>query len=488
MSGHDLLKEAACLRTLDEPLPKLSLLKNNKPVVSGSGRLHYDDRKRLVLRVYTDSIVPEDGHGVGKLLYPDERLSTEGETLRGFRLQATGLMRGGGSGYSPGFAESVFTTHEFGLHTEFPIDGYSAEMDGYINSGVEFPTNHKSARTDSSPMMRWLEIEVAGARIDLREENEKVARLRVQTKETNTQKAIALSEAFLNALSFRMGERHRWLVFTIRGERKETTIIRCPSEHEGGWYPPLPRFLPLPEQEQAETDFLQKATAYLADGSHEAVANILDVCALASQTNFPAESLLIGSALEGLADYVLDAHSISPPANDVAEFETLKQAAISALRTDTSVHTDPLFARLASRIGSASLRPSNGHPNAYKQLKRRAKAVLRSNTRTSGHRLLNHVLKHIGKDPFDHHRIVRAAGFLQLTVSDREFTDWESIRHPRAHGDFTVNAADRGSLQTEADQQSCVANLINKFVLALIGYSGPYVDYSSPNYPTSHFP
>ena len=77
---------------------------------------------------------------------------------------------------------------------------------------------------------------------------------------------------------------------------------------------------------------------------------------------------------------------------------------------------------------------------------------------------------------------------LHLSVTAREFAAWESIRHPRAHGDFSINANDRGGMQLEADRQFCVGNVINKFVLALFGYSGPFVDYSTRGFPRRNFP
>jgi hypothetical protein len=81
------------------------------------------------------------------------------------------------------------------------------------------------------------------------------------------------------------------------------------------------------------------------------------------------------------------------------------------------------------------------------------------------------------------HKIARAAALLKLPFSEREFEAWENIRHARAHGDFSISVQNHDKFQSEWADRDCVANLINKFVLALIGYSGPYTDYSSPGYP-----
>ena len=193
-----------------------------------------------------------------------------------------------------------------------------------------------------------------------------------------------------------------------------------------------------------ETSLLEKASAYFADSNHQPVADILHVCRLASLTNFPVESLLLGSAAEGLASYVIElSASTNLPSIDTEQFEKLKQTVIEVLQADPRVCNDASIDKIINGVKGSS-----------------------------PHR----------------HVIRRAAELLGVPLSEVEFSAWKQIRHPRAHGNFAVPPGDRRRLQSEADQQACVANLINKFVLALFGYVGAYVDYSSPGYPVKSFP
>jgi hypothetical protein len=452
MGVHASIQEEVRTGTLSEPIPRLSLFAHGSQIASGSGHLIFGKDQRLMLTVYAESIPSNHSQRLlaGTLVFPDERPLVQGNTLRGFALQAEGLVQEGCRGWDPGFAECVFTTHECTLSTELPIEGWLPELDGYILPVNRFPTNRRSAEGYDNSVFgtgsrwdSWFELESQGTRTGL-EADDNEAHLRVQTTQDSAQTAIASSEAFLHALSFRMGKRHSWLVFTIRGDGKETTVIRCPSDRQGTWYPPLPPFLPDPAQMQTEANLLEKASVYFVNSSHRPVADILDICRLASLTNFPLESLLLGSALEGLASYVIElSPSTKLPSNEAVQFEKLKQTVIQVLQTDSRVCNDPSISRIISRVNGTS---------------------------------------------HDHHVIKEAAKSLGIALSDAEFGAWRKTQHPRAHGNFAVNPGDRRSVQDEANQQACVANLINKFVLALVGYAGTYVDYSSPGYPTRTFP
>lgn len=76
-------------------------------------------------------------------------------------------------------------------------------------------------------------------------------------------------------------------------------------------------------------------------------------------------------------------------------------------------------------------------------------------------------------------------GVLGITQDD--FEAWKAIRHPSAHGRLT-DAGSQDELQTRVFRHDRVQNLLNKIVLQLMKYTGAYIDYSQPNFPSAQFP
>ena len=87
----------------------------------------------------------------------------------------------------------------------------------------------------------------------------------------------------------------------------------------------------------------------------------------------------------------------------------------------------------------------------------------------------------------DGESIWRAAKWLKINLTQDEIAAWRELRNPLAHGRFDVDIESPTEIQGKLNQAACVANIVNKFVLAIIGYEGLYRDYSTIQYPTCDF-
>jgi len=76
-------------------------------------------------------------------------------------------------------------------------------------------------------------------------------------------------------------------------------------------------------------------------------------------------------------------------------------------------------------------------------------------------------------------------GILGVTRDDLQA--WSNTRNPSAHGHL-ANAASHDDLQVRLFRHHRVQNLLNKILLQLMGYTGVYIDYAQPGFPTAIFP
>jgi hypothetical protein len=80
----------------------------------------------------------------------------------------------------------------------------------------------------------------------------------------------------------------------------------------------------------------------------------------------------------------------------------------------------------------------------------------------------------------------RAGGLLGVTNEDVQA--WRELRNPVAHGGMIEMEGDHPELQAVLNRLTRVLNLMNRITLQMIGYEGPYTDYSLAGWPTVAFP
>lgn len=66
----------------------------------------------------------------------------------------------------------------------------------------------------------------------------------------------------------------------------------------------------------------------------------------------------------------------------------------------------------------------------------------------------------------------------KLGITLEDIDAWEKSRNPSAHGAFAGPLPEIAKLQRRVDRFHRVQNLMNRIVLHLIGYQGPYMDYA----------
>jgi hypothetical protein len=74
-----------------------------------------------------------------------------------------------------------------------------------------------------------------------------------------------------------------------------------------------------------------------------------------------------------------------------------------------------------------------------------------------------------------------------LGVTKDDAKAWGETRHPSAHGRLS-GAASQNELQIRVTRHARVQNLLNRIILQLMGYTGPYIDYAQPGHPPAEFP
>ena len=127
---------------------------------------------------------------------------------------------------------------------------------------------------------------------------------------------------------------------------------------------------------------------------------------------------------------------------------------------------------------------------AFAKLKERVIQVLKSDEQLSKDAAVKRITAGISSYEFltSADKIRNAGELLGLRITKQEIADWKNLRNEPAHGDFDFDFGDPLEIQLALNRTASVANMINKYVLALIGYKGPFRDYGAPGHPRRNFP
>jgi hypothetical protein len=278
----------------------------------------------------------------------------------------------------------------------------------------------------------WLGVKTDEAIVGARMDSELLFHFRVISRTTGAIDSEKQAVAFLNALQFCSGIELECLAYTRATADAEDFILLEPrTRNEGKFYPPLP----CHEFEAAEK-LLQRSMVFFLQQNSGLIRTALHVCRESQKMTFPAKCLPVCSVVEGLADYVL--HDAK------RELQAIQIEALNSIEAHRG-------------------------EKSRNYLERMKKAIKKAEFFT------------------DEESIRRAANWLRFNLTEDEITAWRKLRNPLAHGRFDVDIETPSEIQDKLNQAACVANIVNKFVLAIIGYEGVYRDYSTINYPTGDF-
>lgn len=440
MTVRERILNAYVAKSLDETLLELSLFKDGKLITSGEGNLSVNANGRLQIEVNAENIPFDFGFSSPGTIIPDEKFweitakTHDNLILKAGRLYAKTIFN---SIDKP--ARALFEPNQITFVSQETQQIYPS-FDVFITPfDCDFFNRQSVGGEIKNPVFgdnvsgQWFSVETTEIVIGLRKDSDSWMHLKVNSKTTDASNVEKYATAFLNSLRFLTGTNLECLAYSHITTKEEKIILTShESKNKRQFYKPLPNH----EFEAAEK-LLQCGMKFFLEETCRPVLTALHVCWESCKITFPANCLLVCSVIEGLADYILkDAE------NELKELQ-------SRLLTSIDSHQNDKNCSYLNRI----------------------KAVTK-------------------KEEFfkDAEKTRAAAAWLEIKITGAELAALSKLRHPLAHGDFSLDVESSAEIQDKLNQAACVANIVNKFVLALIRYEGPYRDYSTVEYPTCNFP
>jgi hypothetical protein len=451
LKADEILQEFAA-KKLDEPIHNVSIKQGERITEAASGRLTVTDDGSPRLEIFFGAQPTNQGSGLQPgVVIPDDAYTTvTADTVRGLKLTGNWLFPKQTQRHMPGSSRMVFLPKQVVLVSQTARSEKSG-LEGIITAFPEDVFNSDYLVNDDCPMFggavhqMWLRLEFDQVLLGLRKDESKTSWLRLWSKATGDPGLEKLGKGFLRALSFLLGRRLHWQAYCYSIGDEERITLRRQIKVTKRHFPPLPE-LRSRELMDEQSELLQQATFFFQDPANEPVLTALQVCWDAADNFFVTRGLLLCAALEGLADYLVDESPRSVVFSSEKEaFAKLKELALKVLGRDEQLSKDALLKRITKGISSF--------------------------------RFLT------GAD-----KIRKAAELLGVKTAEVEIAAWKNLRRAPAHGDFDFDFTDQSKLQLAVNQTATVANILNKFVLALIGYKGPFRDYAATGYSTRNFP
>ncbi len=240
------------------------------------------------------------------------------------------------------------------------------------------------------------------------------------------------------ALGIASGSFCRWLCWTeeVSFERRHENriFLASPPRASGRRFAPLDGQAP-PEHRSLETLMVRVIDACSGDRELAKILAMMWLCWNPPETYMQSTGLLAATVLEGMFKRVYpDRLKSKVPALELPDPPSKEEIK----RVRESLAGSSIGAKLLDRV----------------------LGFLGKTRETSGADLL-HALKRVRPD----------------VVSEQEIKAWKDIRHPSAHGDFSCEPND---YMRSMEQ---VFNVMNKLVFLLVGYQGPFRDYSQIGWP-----
>lgn len=449
MAYPDIL-QAYANRKLDQRIRDASIKDGNAVLLTGHGSLLTREDGSLVVEFITNGrygdFVKECNPG--EIAFPTAEPVLEAHMEDGNRLRAH-VSYFSPSSWTEAGGRIIFSPWEVEIHVLHPVKSIP-----YVKALLTpFKTeiaNTSSSVKDDNPMFGheelryWLKIDLDRASVGLRKEESGLCWLSFAEQGTKSPDVVKHVEAFLIALSFLVGEAVSLLAFTTSIDGAEVIRLRQPDKKQKGLVEhPLPMDHFGRRFGKPESDVLIKGTTFFQANAY--VGHWLMLCWNAAGGYSPTQYLVVSSVVESLAKFITkeapQAMTLKP---EKEKFDKFKTACMTVLQNQENTKNSEYIQRILNRINSTD--------------------YLRSEDS----------IKKAGQ-------IVRPGAPIE--ISDDEISAWKKLRNPTTHGDFQTGQTSEVSILKQMRQHECCVNIINKLVLGLIGYKGPFRDYSKPNYP-----
>jgi len=440
--------QAYATRKLDEPLRDISIKEGDTVLLTGHGSLRTREDGNLVVELITNGRFRDfvKDSKPGETIFPTAQPVLEALMEDKSKLRAY-VSRSSPSSWTGVGGRITFSPWEVEIHIEHPVK-FGTGIMGLLTPFSTELANTSSLIKDDNPLFgreklySWLKLDLNGASVGLRKEDSGFYRLSFAEHGTKSTDVVKHAEAFLAALSFLVGEAVSWLAFSMLEGASEIILLRQPNEKRGLLQQPLP-VRPTHLIGNPESDVLIKGTAFFYANAH--VGHWLMLCWNATGGYFPTECLVASSVVESLAKFITkDAPQAVTLKPEKEKFDEFKKVCATVLQNQEDTKSSEFLQRLLNRINSTDYLQ-------YKESIKRAGEIVRPG------------------DP--------------IVISDEEIAEWSKLRNSTAHGDFQTGQVSDVAVLEQMRRYDCCVNIINKLVLGLIGYKGPFRDYSKPKYP-----
>lgn len=433
-------------------LPVLTLTKGSGAVFRGSGRLVWEGGKLIHLHAQTDgakTLLDEYGRAgatPGELLHPSEYISVFGECSNGFRVSASPVPF---DGYDH-FLGSPHATWDLLLRDvrqEGKGHAHGRDLRALLSPCLQHWPRPTQTTTDNeyfggkSARLDWLKVNTCAGIVAVRARKGDYGEVLVaEADESGNQTAERLLTAIAAAFGFVMGRQARTVAYEERTSEHLSRVLWARPQGGGSWALPAPIGKSVQQMLQIES-LLGLAIDYFLTEPGNKVVDHLYLCWDTADRAFPTQQLVTCIVLEGLlrlARTRAPGARSDPAADDLARLENHLER-----------NPDGLSERTVARL----------------------RGLLRSLS---------------DERPVDILNDWRERGVLGVTEQDVKA--WKAARNAAAHAGLIGPFPERDKLQQQVTNLIRVQNLMNRIVLQLVGYCGPYVDYASHDWGVAEFP
>lgn len=442
MSEHDWI-DVLLRGSLEITLPTLSAVQANSPRFHGSGRLVWDRDSGLRFLGVTDgaetvsSTFGRFAAPLGRLIPRDTYVSITGRTLEGWDASTIPVPLGG-------YTVSMESPHVLwdltgdGLTLARPLTPHK-QHPRLVRALLGPPAKHWPRVThteirneysrSSSSKADWLEAKIQLGTLVAQQRSDHWFEIRLTVESDSAPgDSFEIVHAVAQAFGFVLGRRV-WIqgLEDLQTDRETRHLYRYREPTRNSLRPPLGEATAY--LNNVET-LLGKAVDFFLTKEGQKVAQYLDLCWDTVDNDFRTSVALVSICAESL----LRLASKGLPEKDPGY---------------TPMDRDTLCSWVESKEGSLTKRfldRVRGFINTLSQ-----------------------------RRPIDVLWAWHREGVLGVTPEDIDA--WEKSRHPSAHGAFGP-LPDVVQLQRRLDRFHRVQNLMNRIVLHLVGYRGPYMDYA----------
>jgi len=453
MDNHNKIIDSFLSSDLNETVCEIEVSGKNFKINSENGQFLSQPNGHLILEIYLPHYPKEFNlpFRSGEIIREDNLFDIKAVTAHGLKFFSTRLSRPGLESNIPGFTKLTFHPHEITLSSDYSVD-IGKSLIGNITPMDNIPTNSEYMVKNNNPIFgfesyeEWFKLELDGACLGLVKNEADSCHLAVWTKEEVEFSLEDYAEAFLQALSFRFGRRIELLAYTKNEGMLKETKLRKHSQKSSEFYPPFPTGSDRlrPGMGKGENDLLRKATLFFLNKDHKVILSSHASCWDSTTNYFSNKSLIAGVAVERLADNILNLPSFEEFIKEQKEFDNFKSSLVKVIDSSDDLKGNKFTKRIVNSISSISF-----------------------------------------LSPKD--KIRKVGNKLKIEITEEEIKAWGDMRPPLAHGRGYYNLENQDEWQEKLDLLASTANIINKLVLALIRYEGPFADYSQRGWLTRNF-